>query len=127
MGKYFGEFQIGNRYTYCFENVRDMIAARAIREGFQVEYGTSFTGKPYFEIIGKLEIDDKRITRINMFKDTCPVCLTDKIEIGLTTQAYIAKYPAEYVLTLGNMKIYLCEYHAKQLTEMFIEKWSDKI
>lgn len=31
MGKYFfGEFQIGNRYTYCFEGIRDSVARKAI-------------------------------------------------------------------------------------------------
>ena len=120
MGKSFGEFKKGNKYTYCFKETRDRMAEKAIREGWEVEYCTSFTGKPSFKIVG-------RKPKINILKDVCPVCLTNKIELGLSNVDYIEKYPADYVLTLGVKKIYLCEHHIKQLAEMFIEEWSDKV
>lgn len=52
-----------------------------------------------------------------MIKDNCPCCISDPIET-LSNKEYHERYPARNILTLGNMKIYLCDYHLEQLKRM---------
>lgn len=49
-----------------------------------------------------------------ILKNNCPVCLSDPIET-LSHQEYREKYPPNYTLTLGTVKINLCEFHMKEL------------
>lgn len=55
-----------------------------------------------------------------MFKDCCPACLAKPIEC-LSIAEYERKYPARNVVNIGHERIYLCDYHTKQLAEKFTE------
>lgn len=55
-----------------------------------------------------------------MFKDNCPCCINKPIE-NLSNKDYHEKYPARNVLTLGNVKLYLCDYHLKELKHDLLE------
>lgn len=60
-------------------------------------------------------------SRMRFLKDCCPVCVTNKNEIGLSSIAYSNKYPAKYTLDLGHERIYLCEPHLKALRDTIVE------
>lgn len=49
-----------------------------------------------------------------MLKDNCPCCISNPIE-SLSNAQYRKKYPANNVITLGGVNIYLCDYHLKEL------------
>lgn len=59
--------------------------------------------------------------RRRFLKDYCPVCVTDKNEIGLSSIEYYDKYPAKYTLDLGHERIYFCEPHLKALRDTIVE------
>ena len=56
-----------------------------------------------------------------MLKNVCPCCLDEPIE-QLSNEEYRLKYPANNVITLGITKIYICDYHLKQLKEIISEE-----
>jgi len=51
-----------------------------------------------------------------MFKDNCPCCIANPIET-LSNKEYHEKYPARNIIIIGCFKIYLCDYHLKELIE----------
>ena len=52
-----------------------------------------------------------------MFKDNCPCCIAHHIE-PLSNYEYHKKYPAKNELNIGVVKIYMCDYHLKELKEI---------
>ena len=58
---------------------------------------------------------------INIAKGNCPVCIKFPIE-ELDDEEYGEKYPANNILTLGNIKINICEHHLKELRDVLNEK-----
>ena len=51
-----------------------------------------------------------------MLKGNCPVCVESPIE-SLSIFDYSMKYPAHNVLTLGRVKLNLCDQHLKMLRD----------
>lgn len=52
-----------------------------------------------------------------MLKGNCPACVASPIE-RMSILEYRNKYPAENTLTIGHIKINLCNHHLKQLCDM---------
>ena len=59
----FRKFTIGDRYSYITKDECYRVSLKAIAQGYQVRYGTSYTGKYFFEIIdpfkGRYADDDR--------------------------------------------------------------------
>lgn len=55
-----------------------------------------------------------------MMKDNCPCCVNNPIEV-LSNEEYRKKYPAENKISLGNVTIYLCDYHMEELKNKLLE------
>lgn len=55
-----------------------------------------------------------------MLKDNCPCCTSNPIET-LSNKEYHERYPARNILTLGSMKIYLCDYHMDELKNKLLK------
>lgn len=56
-----------------------------------------------------------------MLKGNCPCCIANPIE-NLSNAEYNKKYPAEYTLTLGVVKVYLCRIHYVELINVITEQ-----
>lgn len=56
-----------------------------------------------------------------ILKDNCPCCINNPIET-LSNKEYRDKYPASNILTFGNMKVYLCDYHLNELKRILMER-----
>ena len=51
-----------------------------------------------------------------IFKGNCPCCMERPIE-WLSNREYHEKYPAKNRIQIGVVKIYMCDYHLKELRE----------
>lgn len=56
-----------------------------------------------------------------MLKGNCPCCIAEPIE-HLSNAEYHKKYPVEYTLTLGTVRIYLCKLHYDELKNVVGEQ-----
>lgn len=59
-----------------------------------------------------------------ILKDNCPCCIAKPIE-NLSNEEYHKKYPAEYTLTLGVVKVYLCKTHLAELRKAMDEQMKE--
>lgn len=51
-----------------------------------------------------------------ILKDNCPCCILEPLEC-LSNFEYHQKYPANNRVQIGNVNIYLCDVHLKELKE----------
>lgn len=49
------DFEIGGRYTYHTKDECYKVSLKAVRQGYQVRYGKSYTGHYFFEIVDPFE------------------------------------------------------------------------